>query len=120
MAVTLNSKKLVVIQSIGALPELGGISGPIINPSLIGVDTIVRLLNNHRAVYEVNPANLKERVRLNLKNVKRENFPPVTVQPTAKILPKNDYVVNTKEPAKEEVKHNNDYKKESKNDFTKK
>ena len=67
--------KLVTIASKGSISELGGISGPVINPCRLSVETIVKLINGHKKVYEVNPANKSERLLLNLKNVKMQNFP---------------------------------------------
>ena len=48
--------KLVVIETNGPLPELGGINGPIINPCLIDIPTIQELLNGHKKVVEVKTA----------------------------------------------------------------
>ena len=68
-------EKLVVIKSIGTIAELGGISGPIINPCRVDINTIVRMITAHRAVYEVNPKNKEEMVKLTLQNVMEANFP---------------------------------------------
>ena len=69
--------KLVTIASKGSITELGGISGPIINPCRLDISTIVSLINGHKRVYEVNPANKSERILLTLKNAKAKNFPDV-------------------------------------------
>lgn len=66
--------KLVIVQNNGALSELGGISGPILNPCRLDVATIIRMINNHRRVYEVNPNNHSEKVLLSLKNATSKNF----------------------------------------------
>ena len=78
----MENTKLVTINSKGSLPELGGISGPVINPCKLPIETIVKLLNGHKKVYEVNPANKSERVALTLQNVRSVNF--VTRKPAAK------------------------------------
>ena len=70
-------EKLVVIKSIGTIAELGGISGPIINPCRVDINTIVRMITSHRAVYEVNPNNKSEMVKLNIHNGMENNFPEV-------------------------------------------
>lgn len=67
-------KKLITVESVGTLSELGGISGPVINPFYIDMSTLNRLLSNRRKVYEVNPKNKNERVRLSLKNMRIKNF----------------------------------------------
>ena len=122
--------KLVTIASVGSLPELGGISGPVINPCSLPIETIVKLLNGHKKVYEVNPAKKSERVLLTLKNVKSVNF--VTRKPAAKAnvapaqkveakkeAPKVVSTTNTSAPKTEDKKA--DAKAEApKSDFTKK
>ena len=77
MAIT-KKGKLVTVETNGTLVELGGISGPIINPCFIDETTIIRMVGNNKKVYEVNPANHAQKVRLNLKNVKTDNFKVVT------------------------------------------
>lgn len=67
-------KKLVVVLDAGALPELGYICGPILHPSKVRIDLIQKLVSNRRTVYECNPANPEERVKLTLRNVKKVIF----------------------------------------------
>lgn len=67
-------KKLVVVLDAGALPELGYICGPILHPSKIRIDLIQKLVSNRRTVYECNPTNPEERVKLTLRNVKKVIF----------------------------------------------
>jgi len=67
-------KKLIVVESSGSIAELGGIGGPILNPCYVPIPIINKMLNKHRVVYEVNPNNYSERVRLSLKNLRSENF----------------------------------------------
>ena len=112
--------KLVTIASKGSIPELGGISGPVINPCKLSIETIVRLINGHKKVYEVNPANKSEKLLLNLKNVKMQNFPEKvnsTVTPNLAPNAKKDAPTNTKENEKTTPKTSD---KTTKSDFTKK
>ena len=116
------STKLVTIASKGTISELGGISGPIINPCKLDVVTIVSLINGHKRVYEVNPANKSERVLLTLKNVKTKNFPDV-VNPvvTPNLAPADKKTVNTATVTKDTQKTSSKpNEKNVKNDFTKK
>lgn len=74
MPKTEEPKKLIVVESPGAITELGGISGPVLNPCYVPITLINRMINKHRAVYEVNPNDYTERVRLSLKNLRTKNF----------------------------------------------
>lgn len=69
------TQKYVTIESKGIISELGGISGPILHPTFIDLDIIVRMVNTRKKVYEVNPSNTSEKVLLTLSNVKANNFP---------------------------------------------
>lgn len=115
------TKKLVVIDSKGSITELGGISGPVINPCSLPVETIVKLINGHKKVYEVNPANKKERLRLNLKNVKMENFPkkanPVI---TANLAPESKKTTQDTTSKGNDKTTTKSSEKTTKSDFTKK
>lgn len=85
MATIKNKKtKLVTIESYGSISELGGINGPIVHPCRLDLDVIIRMVNTNKKVFEVNPANTNEKVRLSLSNVRSENFKPVVVKPTVK------------------------------------
>lgn len=86
--------KLVTIETKGSIVELGGISGPVINPTILPISTIVALLNGHKKVFEVNPANKDEKIRLSLKNVRTENFATPIVSPAPSVL--NTKTVATK------------------------
>ena len=87
MAKKLEEQKLIVIESSGSITELGGISGPVINPCLVPISTILAMLNHHRRVYEVNPKNHNEKVRLTLKNLRTQNFKVEEVKPVVKAEP---------------------------------
>ena len=63
-----------MIGTTGPIPELGGISGPISSPSRVEVSTLIRMVNARRVVYEVNPKDYDQKVRLTVSNVARDNF----------------------------------------------
>lgn len=67
-------KKLIVVKSIGRLPIYGGISGPITNPTLMKETDIISLINNRKDVYEVNPYNNEEIIKLTRTNYNKINF----------------------------------------------
>ncbi len=104
------AQKLIIVESIGSIGELGGISGPILSPCYVPVDTINLLLNHQRKVFEVNPKNYNEKVRLSLKNLRKENFTEETVTVKAHVAP-NIYTAAT-------VKNSNDVKAKSLEDDT--
>ena len=68
------NKKFVTVESPGKIAILGGLVGPITTPSYIDIDIIISLINAGKAVYEVNPANVKQKVRLSRINVLKSNF----------------------------------------------
>lgn len=116
--------KLITVESYGSIKELGGIAGPIINPTLQPVSIVEKMVAAKRRVYEVNPANLSEKVLLTLHNVHRDNFktavtPAVTsvAKPEAKQV-KTVVADKTEEKStgniKDSLKGNNN------SDFTKK
>ena len=61
--------KYVTIESPGKIPALGGLLGPITTPCYLDIDIIIGLINSGKAVYEVNPCNIKEKTRLSRMNV---------------------------------------------------
>lgn len=67
-------KKLVVILDSCVLPELGYIYGPITHPSMIRIDIIQKLVLNRRNVYECNPNDKSDRVKLTSRNVRKVIF----------------------------------------------
>ena len=73
-------KKFVTIETPGKISELGGIIGPIKTPSYMDLDVIISLINSGKVVYEVNPTNVKDRVRLTRSNVLKHHYiqPSVT------------------------------------------
>ena len=76
MAKTLNTKrKLCKVLTNGPLPELRGITGPIVYPCRIDMRKVINMVQHGKVVIEVNPKNQKEEVRLNIQNVNKDNFP---------------------------------------------
>ena len=59
-----NKKKLVTVGGSGAIPELGYICAPIVNPCPIDIDKVSKMVTAGRKVYAVNPSNPNERVLL--------------------------------------------------------
>ena len=88
--------KLVTIASAGSIPELGGISGPVINPCSLPIETIVKLLNGHKKVYEVNPAKKSERVLLTLQNILSSKYKRLNPQ-RSNLLKIREYILETSE-----------------------
>ena len=66
--------KLVIIKYNGNIPELGGIAGPVLNPTNIPMSILNKLIMAKRGVYEVNPNNHKEMIPLSAKNIRLDNF----------------------------------------------
>lgn len=69
-----NEAKLVIIKSTGKIPQLGGMIGPLLTPTKMDISVIISLINGGKIVYEVNPANKSEMVRLDRLNVRKTNF----------------------------------------------
>lgn len=67
-------KKLCTISNSGPIPELGGIRGPITKPTELSMTLIRTLINEGYTIYEVNPMNRNEKVRLTFSNVNSVNF----------------------------------------------
>ena len=93
------TSKLVTIESIGKIHSLGGLNGPITTPTKIKIETIIELINSGKVVYEVNPTNLKDKIRLTRLNVYKNNFvkpEPVKVKHNApKVVVKDSDVKHT-------------------------
>ena len=108
------TEKLVTIETYGPIAELGGVSGPIVHPCKLDLETIIRMVNTRKKVFEVNPANPSEKVRLTLSNVRTQNFKPVVAPKTAA---KTTTTTKTTETVKKETTTSDN---KSTNDFTKK
>lgn len=83
-------KKLVVVRSGGPLMELGGITGPILNPSLIDVNIIGEMIQRNRLIFECNPLNPNERIKLNTSNWSKSNFGAAADKKTATTIANNE------------------------------
>lgn len=68
-------EKLCVIQYNGVIKELGGISGPILSPHKYPINKVISMVNSGIPVYEVNPYDRNDRIRLTRSTVKSVNFP---------------------------------------------
>ena len=102
------NQKLIVVESIGSISELGGISGPILNPCWVDLHTINLMLNRHRRVYEVNPNNVKERVALNLMNLRGQNFAAPVKKEKAHVAPVKPATPAKPSKKKEELDNDTD------------
>ena len=97
---SMDDTKLVVIKTTGTIPELGGISGPVTTPSEFPIKKILQMVNGHRLVYEVNPKNYKEQVKLTISNIRQVNFKkeaPAQKAETKKMEVKKDESAKTPE-----------------------
>ena len=112
--------KLVVIGTTGPIPELGGISGPISSPSRVEVSTLIRMVNARRVVYEVNPKDYDQKVRLTVSNVTRDNFvEDLDEEIHSKKSPLNSVTRTKKKEDKSSVFDPDDIDVELTGDFTK-
>lgn len=66
--------KTCIINSNGPIAELGFITGPVLTPSRIEIDTIGKMVRNGKKVIEINPINKQETVLLTLDNFDKDNF----------------------------------------------
>lgn len=117
-------KILVTVSGSGAIPELGYICAPIVNPCRLDIDKVSKMVTAGRKVYAVNPNDLSERVLLTPSTVyedvfaKKETPAPKAVK---KVEPTADPNVDTKtEPVVEKTeKQDKNYNKSgSKKDKT--
>ena len=69
-------RKLISVPVNSKLSELGGIQGPVLNPTWVLVDVIKKLLMNGRIVYEHSVLNKNRKVRLTLDNYLNFNLFP--------------------------------------------
>lgn len=100
-------KKLVIIEGSGTIAELGYISAPILIPQRFPIDLIARMVSNGRKVYEINPADRTQKIKLTVANCRKPNFDTaVQTEAAAKPAP-------TKVPATPTSKTNNTPNKES-------
>lgn len=137
MGYTLNGKyRICKIPYTGVIAELGHIQGPVSKCRLTTAQ-IKRLISNGKRVYELNPKNLKEEVKLTLTNCETSPFEvsaknTITTQEPEKTITVN--VTNTGDEKVEEKpdevqqnttknenhKNHNDFKKNKHNNDNKK
>lgn len=88
-------RKLVTVADFGPIMELDGIGGPLRTPTNITLSAICQMVVNGKTVFEHNPANVKDKVRLTLSNVKADNF--VNKEPVVEPEPVPQDVIPTPE-----------------------
>lgn len=66
--------KLITIAGSGAIPELGNITAPILNPTRVSINKVTRIVNSGRVVYEHDPDNVSKKVRLTTANCRERIF----------------------------------------------
>ena len=75
MGTTLNPKrKLCIVKTNGPIVEMGNINGPVLTPCRINLDVLARMVGNGKVIYEINPKNQDEQVKLTVHNVLSDNF----------------------------------------------
>lgn len=119
-------KILVTVSGSGAIPELGYICAPIVNPCPLDIDKVSKMVTAGRKVYAVNPNDLSERVLLTPSTVYEDVFakketPAPAPKAVKKVEPTADPNVDTKtEPVVEKTeKQDKNYNKSgSKKDKT--
>ena len=112
MGKIMNEKlRICRVVSSGVIPELGFIQGPI-RKCRLNTKQIKQLISNGRTVYELNPANIKEEVKLTITNCATPQFEKAgkVEAPTntpKEIIPPVKTPEEPVEPAKETVSDNN-------------
>jgi hypothetical protein len=94
-------RKLVTVADFGPIMELDGIGGPLRTPTNITLSAICQMVVNGKTVFEHNPANVKEKVRLTLSNVKADNF--VNEEPVVEPEPVPQDVIPTPEEVEQSL-----------------
>lgn len=67
-------KKLILVKSLEAIPEIGGLTGPITTPIWVDVEKIFSMVKRGIKVVEVNSSNRSVQVELTKDNVYSDNF----------------------------------------------
>lgn len=89
-------RKLATIESAGKISALGGLNGPFMTPKYYDIDILISLVNANKIVYEVNPYNRKEKIRLTRQNILADNFAQSVKKDTTKIINKPSINLSTK------------------------
>lgn len=100
-------KILVTVGGSGAIPELGYICAPIVNPCRLDIDKVSKMVTAGRKVYAVNPNDLNERVLLTASTVYEDVFakketPAAAPVANKKVETKPESVPETKAETKTE------------------
>lgn len=66
--------KLCSVPTYGTIKELGNITGPIMSPIPLTYEQLILLINKRYLVYEHNPANPSQKVKLTRANLRSTNF----------------------------------------------
>lgn len=111
--------KLITIESQCELPELGGVMGPIKAPVEMTIPKIISLINRGLVVYDVNPKNKKEKVRLTTTNVRTDNFISNSVKAASTRKAAVVRTVETKTVSTNTIKTNEKSKSDNKVDSSK-
>lgn len=80
-------RKLVIVKTTGMLPEIN-LYGPILTPTKLPIDNIIKMISNGKSVYECypnDPSDKDKRVKLTLDNVKKNNFTGVPIKEESKV-----------------------------------
>lgn len=67
-------KKLILVKTVEAIPEIGGLTGPITTPMWVDVEKIFSMVKRGVKVVEVNSSNRSVQVELTKDNVYSDNF----------------------------------------------
>lgn len=98
----MKERKLVVVKDSGPIPELNFVCGPILVPTKIDLKVIIKMIGNGRSVFECNPYNTDDQVKLELTNVKNNNFETQATKPVVESVKENEKKEVVNEPEKNE------------------
>ena len=104
----MSERKLVVVKDNVILHELGGIGGPILTPTRITIDAILKMINNKRHVFECypnDPRNESLWVELTNANYKSNNFNKAA---SDEKIPEEHKEVQEPVNSKDEIQNNQD------------
>lgn len=83
-------RKIIIVNSYGKLPIHGGINGPITTPVAMDVRSIVNMLNRGiTEIYEINPYNVNEKIKITRQNCGTVNFKPKDEASVVYVTPDN-------------------------------
>lgn len=92
---------LVTIDHVGRIPLICG-DGPILVPMRVSSQMLGKLVMSGYRVYEHNPNNIHQKVRVTRSNLNEDRFPPVVPKPEAHPVGKEIPTVNLASAVKEE------------------